>query len=105
MTHRQRILATLSGEMADQLPWARRIDSWHEAHQNMGTLPGKYASWSMYDVFEQAIESFMHQVLEDIRPGDRFILALGDNLPTDGSLERLERISEMVEQLGRLPIC
>jgi len=46
----------------------------------------------MYDIFEQAGESFMHQLFETIRPGDRFILGLGDNLPTDGSLERLERI-------------
>ena len=54
---------------------------------------------------EQEFESFMHQLFDDIRPGDRFILGLGDNLPTDGSLERIERISEMVEQFGKLPIC
>jgi uroporphyrinogen-III decarboxylase len=51
---------------------------------------------------EEEFEGFMHRLFEDIQPGNRFVLGLGDNLPTDGSLERLARITEMVEQHGSL---
>jgi uroporphyrinogen-III decarboxylase len=53
---------------------------------------------------EKEFEEFMHRLFEDIRPGNRFVLGLGDNLPTDGSLGRLARITDMVERYGRLPL-
>ncbi len=51
---------------------------------------------------EEEFEDFMQRLFEDIQPGNRFVLGLGDNLPTDGSLERVALITEMVDQYGQL---
>ena len=32
MTHRERILAAIRGEVPDRLPWVPRLEFWHRAH-------------------------------------------------------------------------
>ena len=72
MNHRQRILATLRGEWVDQLPWAPRIDLWYDAHNNMGTLPGQYAGWSMYDILRDLGVALYNNLIKvySTRPDD-----------------------------------
>ena len=71
----------------------------------MGALPRIFSRESEHDILEVEFEGLMQQLFEDIRPGDRFMLGMGDNVPTDGSVERLERVSETLARPGRLPIC
>ncbi len=41
-THKQRILMTMRGEMADKIPFVPRLDLWWIANNLGGTLPAKY---------------------------------------------------------------
>ncbi|MFC1885914.1 cobalamin-dependent protein [Thermodesulfobacteriota bacterium] len=42
MTHKQRMMKTIRGNMPDVIPFAPRIDLWFDANQKRGTLPSKY---------------------------------------------------------------
>ncbi len=42
MTHKERILKAIRGEMADRLAFAPRLDLWHSANAQAGTLPPRY---------------------------------------------------------------
>jgi methylmalonyl-CoA mutase cobalamin-binding domain/chain len=42
ITHRERILTVIEGEMVDKIPYVPRIDLWYNANQRAGTLPGKH---------------------------------------------------------------
>lgn len=42
MTHRQRLRAAVRGEMPDHIPYAPRIDLWHNANSLNGTLPKRH---------------------------------------------------------------
>jgi hypothetical protein len=46
----------------------------------------------------------MGNLLEEIVPGDRFILGVSDTTPPDAKFERLLRITEMVREWGKLPM-
>jgi hypothetical protein len=37
-------------------------------------------------------------------PGYRFIVGMGDNLPFDGSIDRVRRVAELIDQYGTLPV-
>jgi methylmalonyl-CoA mutase cobalamin-binding domain/chain len=50
MTHRQRILAAVRGEMADRIPYAPRIDLWHNANSLNGTLPTRHRGRSRDEI-------------------------------------------------------
>ncbi len=49
-------------------------------------------------------EKFMKNLFREIAPGDRFILGVADTTPPDARFERLFRITEMVEEWGKLPM-
>jgi hypothetical protein len=49
-------------------------------------------------------EAFMKNLFREIAPGDRFILGVSDTTPPDAKFERLLRITEMVNEWGRLPM-
>jgi hypothetical protein len=44
MTHRERILAAIRGEVPDQLPWVPRLEFWHRARLRQGTLPAQFGA-------------------------------------------------------------
>ena len=46
----------------------------------------------------------MDDVFRTIAPGDAFILGIADNLLPGGKIERVRRITEMVEQRGAYPL-
>ena len=50
----------------------------------------------MTDTFsDDEFEEYMRGLFDAVAPGDRFILGLGDNVPTDGKFERILRLAEM----------
>jgi hypothetical protein len=46
----------------------------------------------------------MRGVFRTIAPGDAFILGVADNVMPTSIIERVERISELVEQHGAYPV-
>ncbi len=44
MTHKERMLRAARGDWADRLPFAPRLDLWHNANVRRKTLPAKYTS-------------------------------------------------------------
>lgn len=50
MTNRERILAILSGQPTDRIPWIPRLSIWYDAHKKAGTLPERYHHLSLRDV-------------------------------------------------------
>jgi uroporphyrinogen-III decarboxylase len=53
---------------------------------------------------DEEFEKYMGQLFREIAPGDRFILGVSDTTPPDAKFERLLRITEMVQKLGKLPM-
>src|SRR5579862_953787 len=47
MTHRERILAAIRGEVPDRLPWVPRLEFWHRARTRHGTLPAELSGLSL----------------------------------------------------------
>ena len=74
--------------------WGDRITIWGGIAATMMSL----------SVPEDAFEAHVCQVLREAVPGDHFILGTGDNVPTDSSLERIQRVTELVEELGGYPL-
>ena len=50
MTHRERMLAAISGNMPDRIPYAPRIDTWYASRKATKTLPESYANYEMDDI-------------------------------------------------------
>jgi len=61
MTHRERILAAIRGEMPDRLPFAPRLELWHIANSRKGTLPEKYRN-SQPDEIARAEGWALHKI-------------------------------------------
>lgn len=53
-------------------------------------------------VSDEKFEAFMLDLFETIAPGDSFILGVADNVMPETKFERIVRISEMVQEYGRL---
>jgi len=52
----------------------------------------------------EEFEKFMKSLFMEIAPGDRFILGISDTTPPDAKFERLVRITETVQEWGKLPM-
>ena len=53
---------------------------------------------------EAEFEAYMRNLFRVIAPGDAFILGVADNVMPTSVIERVERISELVEQHGAYPV-
>jgi len=53
---------------------------------------------------DAAFEGFMQGVFRSVAPGDAFILGVADNVMPGARLDRIERISDMVEAWGTYPV-
>ncbi len=53
---------------------------------------------------EEEFEEHMRGVFEAIAPGDAFILGVADNVMPRSKIERVERITQMVEEYGYYPV-
>ncbi len=50
LTHKERILKTMRGEMVDRIPFVPRLDLWWIANNLGGTLPEKYKTKKPDDI-------------------------------------------------------
>ncbi len=53
---------------------------------------------------DEEFDAYVMNMFKEISPGNNFIVGMGDNLPFDGKLERIARISELIDKHGNLPI-
>ncbi len=74
--------------------WGDKITIW-------GGLASTMLSVS---VSEDEFEAHVRQILHEAAPGDHFILGTGDNIPTDSSLERIQRLTELAHEWGQYPV-
>jgi len=73
--------------------------------QDRVTMWGGLATVILTDVFPDAeFERFLEDLFHAVAPGDRFILGFGDNVPTDASFERIQRIAEFWAERGSYPL-
>jgi len=80
MTHRQRILMTMRGEMPDMLPCVPRIDLWYNANSMAGTLPQQHKGRTQDEISRAegwALHKIVPEFLRIRRPEDNLHRALG----------------------------
>ena len=53
---------------------------------------------------EEDFDRFLDNLFPSIMPGSRFILGVADTVPPDADFNRLQRIKELVEEKGQLPL-
>ncbi|MGA2078428.1 MAG: uroporphyrinogen decarboxylase family protein [Terriglobia bacterium] len=53
MTHRERILAAICGQVPDRLPWVPRLEFWHRARLRQGTVPPGLRSLTLTEITER----------------------------------------------------
>jgi uroporphyrinogen-III decarboxylase len=53
---------------------------------------------------DETFEAYMQDVFRTIAPGDAFILGVADNVMPRSKIERVERITQMVNEYGQYPI-
>jgi len=70
------------------------------------TLWGGIPSVALLDssMPDEEFEQFMRNLFKEIAPGGRFILSISDTTPPDAKFERLQRITDMVHEWGKLPM-
>lgn len=56
------------------------------------------------DFSDQEFEDYMDTLFKSIAPGDNFILGIADDLLPGHIIERVERVSQLVKERGRVPI-
>jgi uroporphyrinogen-III decarboxylase len=49
-------------------------------------------------------EAYVRAVFRTIAPGNAFVLGVADNVMPEAKIERIARVSEMVEEYGAYPI-
>jgi hypothetical protein len=65
MTHKERLLKAAHGEWADQLPWALRIDLWHNSNSMRGTLPPPFKPDATLDEVADYIGGGYHKIVPE----------------------------------------
>ncbi|MBT5531854.1 hypothetical protein HOK31_02270, partial [Candidatus Poribacteria bacterium] len=54
---------------------------------------------------DEEFEDYMRGVFRDAAPGAALVLGVADNVMPDAKIERIRRVTEMVEEFGRYPIA
>jgi len=49
-------------------------------------------------------DAYIKNMFQEMAPGYRFIVGMGDNVPFDGDIDRVRRAAELIDKHGRLPI-
>jgi hypothetical protein len=65
MTQKERMLKAARGEWADQLPWAPRIDLWHNSNSLRGTLPPQFHRGASLDEVADYIGGGYHKLVPE----------------------------------------
>jgi hypothetical protein len=50
------------------------------------------------------LEDYVHYIFDTIAPGDAFILGVADNVMPDSDIERVARVTEIVQERGKYPV-
>jgi len=50
MTDRERLLAILSGQSPDRIPWIPRLQLWYDARMTQGNMPERWQGWALRDI-------------------------------------------------------
>jgi hypothetical protein len=74
--------------------WGERVIIW-------GGIPSTILCEPYDDAY---FEDYMKDVFRTVAPGDAFILGVADNVMPEAKIERVERVTEMVEEWGDYPI-
>ena len=53
---------------------------------------------------DEDFDAYIKNMFQEMAPGYRFIVGMGDNLPFDGDLNRVRRVVELIDRYGTLPI-
>jgi len=80
MTHRQRMLMAMRGEMPDILPYVPRIDLWYNANSAAGTLPKRHRGRTQDEISRAegwALHKIVPEYLKVRRPEDSLHRAIG----------------------------
>jgi len=80
MTHRERILMAMRGEMPDILPYVPRIDLWYNANSAAGTLPERHKRRTQDEISRAegwALHKIVPEYLKLRRPEDSLHRGLG----------------------------
>ncbi len=80
MTHKERIMKAIRGEMPDRLPFAPRLDLWYSANVQSGTLPEKYRSKTPDEIARAqgwALHKINPEYQKGRKPEDNLHWALG----------------------------
>ena len=56
-------------------------------------------------VSDNEFDAYVKALIDEMRPGTRFIMGMGDNLPVHADINRLSRVVDVIEQYGRLPLA
>ncbi|MFQ5809116.1 MAG: uroporphyrinogen decarboxylase family protein [Armatimonadota bacterium] len=96
-------------DMAETFTTAPQVTcTLEEARRAWGTdviIWGAVPSVVIEDAYsDEEFETYMRNVFRTVAPGDAFILGVADNVMPNARLDRLERITEMVEGWGDYPI-
>jgi len=81
-------------EQARQV-WGDRVIIW-------GGIPSVILQ-EPYD--DEYFDSYLRNVLATVAPGDAFILGVADNVMPEAKIERIARVTQMVEELGEYPLA
>ncbi|MHB1294215.1 MAG: uroporphyrinogen decarboxylase family protein [Anaerolineae bacterium] len=74
--------------------WGDRVVMW-----------GGIASIMLTDVYsDDDFETYLGALFEAVKPGDRFILGFGDNVPTNGLLSRIVQAGRFWQAHGQCPL-
>ncbi|MBC8233413.1 hypothetical protein H8E77_28020 [bacterium] len=55
-------------------------------------------------ITDEDFEEYMLDLFQTIAPGDAFILGVADNVMPEAKIERVKRVTEMVDEYGQYPI-
>jgi uroporphyrinogen-III decarboxylase len=53
---------------------------------------------------DEDFDAYIKNLFQEMAPGYRFIVGMGDNLPFDGDINRVRRVVELIDRYGTLPI-
>jgi hypothetical protein len=70
MTHRERILTAIRGEVPDRLPWVPRLEFWHRARLLHGTLPSELRCLTLPEITDRLGVGYYSSVPDYTDPTD-----------------------------------
>lgn len=77
-------------------------EHWREKITIFGGIPSSILMPESFS--DEMFEAYVKNIFATLTPGGRLILGVADTTPPQAPIERLQRIGELVRQLGKLPL-